>query len=134
MKFLLDTHILLWWYLDVPKLPDRFRRLLDEAEQRGEEIGVSIICLWEIAKLVAARKFIVSFSIDQWFKELEEDPLLQVVSLNSSIVLDSTRLGERFPRDPADQLIVATARSYGLALMTVDDQIRESRVVQVVEL
>jgi PIN domain nuclease of toxin-antitoxin system len=121
VKFLLDTHILLWWYLDIPKLPHRFGRLLDEAEGQGEEIGISVISLWEIARLVVARKFILSISIDQWLREREQDSFLNVLPLDSRIVLDSVRLGEKFPKDPADQLIVATARTYGLSLMTVDE-------------
>ncbi|HLG19899.1 MAG TPA: type II toxin-antitoxin system VapC family toxin [Bdellovibrionota bacterium] len=134
MKFLLDTHVLLWWYLDVPKLPDQFKRLLDGTERAGEGIGVSIITLWEIAKLTVARKFMLSLSIDQWFRELEEDPLVHLLPLNGAIVLDSTRLGGRFPNDPADQLIAATARTYGLSLMTVDGGIRESGVVRVADI
>ena len=53
MRFIVDTHILLGWYLASPKLPKKYANLLDEAEAKKEEIGLSmsIISLWEIAKL-----------------------------------------------------------------------------------
>ncbi len=131
MKFLLDTHILLWWYLDHPKLSRHYADLLTKAEQSREELGISVMSLWEISKLVSANRILISFSLDQWFQELEEDGLFKVLPLNGRIILDSTRLGNGFHKDPADQLIAATARCHELRLMTVDERIVSSKVVAI---
>lgn len=131
MKLLLDTHILLWWYLDDPKLPDGYVKLLEVSESRNETLALSIISLWEIAKLVSLNKLRINFSLDQWFQEIEEDPGLKVLPLNSRIILESTHLGTAFHKDPADQLIAATARCHELRLMTVDERIIESSAVAI---
>ena len=132
MKLLLDTHIFLWWNLDFPHLSFKHKALLEEAETSGEGYGLSIISLWEIAKLVSAGKFHVAFSLDQWFLQLEDHALVHLLSMNGSIILDSTRLGPHFHKDPIDQLIVATARYHELTLLTVDEKIQKSGVVPVV--
>lgn len=131
MILLLDTHILLWWYLDSPDLPERYGTLLEQTKMRHEELAVSVMSLWEISKLADKKKIDLSFSLDEWFEKLEQDPFLQVLPLNSRIILEGTRLGPGFPRDPGDQLIAATARVHHLSLMTVDFGIINSRVVTI---
>ena len=54
-----------------------------------------------------------------------------VLPLNGAVILESSRLGIAFPKDPADQLIVATARHHGMQLMTVDEGIIKSGKVLV---
>ncbi len=131
MKYLLDTHILLWWYLDSPQIPSRYNQILDRLEQHEEEFGISIISLWEITKLISLQRIHVNFSLDQWFAELEEDPLLKIIPLSGSIILESSRLGRQFPKDPADQIIAGTARYHELHLMTVDQKIIDSGMVAI---
>ncbi len=125
---LLDTHVLLWWYLDDPQLPSDMIALLTKAEQQSM-LAISIITLWEIAKLVEVKKFHLEFALDEWFDELETDPKVWIIPLDAHIILESTRLGPAFHRDPADQLIAATARCRHLRLLTADERIRQSGVV-----
>ncbi len=132
MKILLDTHILLWWYLDSPEISTKYLRILEQKEAQEQPIGLSIISLWEISKLVSLGKFKINFSLDQWFFDLEEDSLLQIYPLSAGVILESNRLGNEFPKDPADQLIAATARYHELHLMTVDKRIIQSKMVAVV--
>jgi PIN domain nuclease of toxin-antitoxin system len=129
MRILLDTHILLWWLLDHPDLPARSRTILENAE--SERFCLSVISLWEIAKLESAGRIRITNSIDAWFENLESHPSLEILPLNSKIILESTRLGDRFHKDPADQLIAATARCHGLKLMTLDERIRRSGAVAI---
>lgn len=131
MKYLLDTHILIWWCLDLQNLSQKYRDLLNESENVGEPFGLSIISLWEISKLVSSKKFLIHFSLDEWFCELEEHSKLAILPLSSHIILESTRLGTAFHKDPADQLIAATARCHGLRLLTADEKIIESGVVSI---
>jgi PIN domain nuclease of toxin-antitoxin system len=131
MRLLLDTHILIWWQLDRPELPEKYRTVLEAAEAEQEKFSLSVISLWEIAKLESSKRIQVLGSIDTWLEELESHSSVEILPLSSRIILESTRLGGRFHKDPADQLIAATARCHGLKLVTVDERIRSSGVVAI---
>ena len=131
MRTLADTHVVLWWYFDDPKLPRSYGSQLEELERRGEQVGIADISLWEIAKLVEVGRLRLSVPVDTVLEDLERSPMFAILPLTARIAADSTRLGPRFPRDPADQLIAATARCNGLTLMTCDDRIREAKVVAI---
>lgn len=131
MRYLVDTHILVWWLMDNSRLDPRLADLLVRAEMGGEKVAISVITFWEIAKLVQLQKLNISFSLDNWFEEIEEHPNVSVLPLTRRIALESTRLGSNFPKDPSDQLIAATARCHELRLMTVDEKIIKSGVVSI---
>ena len=131
MNLLLDTHTFVWWVEKNPKLSTEQVTRLQEVERKGDKFNISIITLWEIARLVSLGRLEISTSIDHWFDQLEEDSRLSILPLSGSIVLESMRLGRNFPKDPADQLIAATARIHGLKLMTVDQEIIKSGVVAI---
>jgi len=57
-----------------------------------------------------------------WLEEIESE--LVVLPITARIAAESVRLGDDFPKDPAGQLIAATARCHGLTLMTADERIR----------
>ena len=131
MRYALDTHVLVWWYADDRKLPRHYRRLLSQLETRHERVGVSAIGLWELAKLVDRGRLRLSRSLDDCLSDIEQNPSVEVLPITARIAAESIRLGSSFPRDPADQVIVATARCHGLTLLTRDDAIRDSGVVPV---
>ncbi len=131
VKYLLDTHILVWWFLDHPDLPKKYAELLDSLESQANEVSVSVISLWEIAKLVQRGKITASISIDDWLAQLESDPWIQIIPLESKIISESMRLPETFPSDPADQIIAATARCRQLQLLTCDKRIIQSKIVAI---
>jgi PIN domain nuclease of toxin-antitoxin system len=132
MRVLLDTHALLWWLTDERRLSQAQRESLEIATRSGERLGLSVICFWEIAKLLERGRLRLPRSADQLFEELETHPELDIYPLTPRISLESTRLGPRFHADPADQIIAATARVHGLRLVTADDRIRRSGVVAVI--
>ena len=129
MKYLLDTHVVVRWYLDSPKLSKVHRRILRDAERQDTRIGLSAISLWEIAKLVETRRLRLTVSIDDCLASIETNPLIEVLPLTANIAAESVRLGMKAPRDPADQLIIATARCHGTALLTQDELIVESELI-----
>jgi PIN domain nuclease of toxin-antitoxin system len=132
LTLLLDTHVLLWWISDGGRLSRAQSAALDRAAAAGAPLGVASITLWEIAKLAERRRIRVTQTIDAMLEQLEEHPSIEVLPLTARIAVESTRLGVRMCTDPADQLIVATARVHGLRLVTADGRIRESGVVSVV--
>jgi PIN domain nuclease of toxin-antitoxin system len=121
---LLDTHILLWWGVDPERLSRSQASLLLEMEKGREPAAISAITLREVAWMVACGRLEIAISLDAWVDEIESNPFLTIVPITPRVAAESVRLGPDFPRDPADQIIVATARCHGLRLMTADAQIR----------
>lgn len=131
LKLLVDTHILLWRLTDDVSLSQEQANALDRAAASSEPVGLAAISLWEIAMLAARGRIELRGSPDALLEELENHPDWVILPLTSRIALESTRLGPSFHRDPADQIIAATARVHGFRLLTADDRVRASGVVSV---
>lgn len=129
MRYLLDTHILLWWLRGDDRLSKRHLSAIEAEVALHRRLAISVFTLWEIGMLAARGRIVVQGALESLIGDLETDPTLSVLPLSARIVADSLRLGDGFPGDPADQLIAATARAHGLILVTVDQRIVVSRVV-----
>ena len=132
VQVLLDTHVVVWWSSAPERLNRRQRALLKEAQQSGEAVAISSITLWELAMLAEKGRIEVPMPIDAWLEEIETDIETQVLPLTAKVAVESVRLGPGFPKDPADRIIVATARCHGLTLLTTDAGIRLSGNVPVI--
>ena len=119
---LLDTHIWIWWVAQDPALPEAVRQLILEHQPAG--MGISIISCWEVAKKVEVGKLVLDRDVVAWLDAALVYPGIGVIALTPEIVVESTRLPGSFHRDPADQMIVATARVLGIPLLTNDGRIR----------
>lgn len=117
----IDTHIWVWWVHGDPSLSAATRTLLDLSEQTG--IGVSAITCWEVAKLVERGRLTVPCSVFDWLQQALAYPGVRLIELSPRICVESTQLPGTFHRDPADQIIVATARVLDAPLVTVDGKI-----------
>jgi PIN domain nuclease of toxin-antitoxin system len=115
---LLDTHIWVWWVDENPQLSQRHTQLLQDNEQEG--LGVSAMSCWEVAKLVERGRLQLACSIEEWMEQAVAYPGIRVLPLTPQIAIESTKLPAPFHRDPADQIIVATARMHDLSLLTMD--------------
>ena len=131
MKHLLDTHVAVWWLTDDRKLPKAHARLIERAEKARTLLGVSAMSLWEIAKLAALGRLDAIENVNDFLQQLEEDDRFSILPLTAKIAVESTLLGARFPNDPGDQIIAATARCHGLTLLTADQRIIDSGVVAI---
>lgn len=118
---LIKKHIWVWWVAGDPRLKPSNLSAITDAESTG--IFVSIISVWEVAKLVEYGKLTLSIPVADWLKAAETYHGLSVLPLTTEIVVDSTQLPGEFHKDPADQLIVATSRVNGLTLMPMDTKI-----------
>lgn len=126
----LDTHIWVWWVHNDNKLTQSQIDIIKAHE--NDEIGISAISLWEIAKLVENNRIILPCSISEWFEQALNYPGVRILELTPEIAIESTQLPGEFHRDPADQMIVATARLYRCALVTSDEKIVKYRHVETV--
>jgi PIN domain nuclease of toxin-antitoxin system len=131
VKYLLDTHVMIWWLTNDRKVSKEHAKLLERSERSGTAVGFSAISLWEIAKLVERGRIELTQSVDDSLEQLETSEFVTILPLTARVAVESTRLGARFHADPIDQVIVATARCHGLTLLTVDERIIESGVVAV---
>jgi PIN domain nuclease of toxin-antitoxin system len=118
---LLDTHIWVWWVAQPDRLQAKHRDLLE----RGADhvFGVSIISCWEVAKLVEYGRLKLDRDVGIWLESALAAPGVTLLQLNPQIVVESTQLPHPFHRDPADQLLVATARILRCPIMTEDGKI-----------
>ena len=110
-----------WWVHNDARLTDEYRTIIQNYEGNG--LGVSIFSCWEVAKLVELKRLILHCPIDKWLETALHYPGIQLLALTPEIVVASTQLPGKFHRDPADQIIVATARVYNCPLLTADDKI-----------
>jgi PIN domain nuclease of toxin-antitoxin system len=127
----LDTHILLRWLFDARKLSRTQSQALESAVRRGEPVALSAISLLETAVLASGEKAALKVSLGAFFQDLNANPVFRTLPLTYEVALDVASLGVL--RDPADRTIVATARVHRLRLVTSDQRIIQSQLVQVVE-
>ena len=118
---LLDTHIWVWWIHGDENLTSNHFALISDNEE--ESIGVSTITCWEVAKLVEYGRLELPVPMKEWFEEALGYPGISLLPLSPEIAIESTQLPGEFHRDPADQIIVATARIHDITLVTVDSKI-----------
>ena len=128
MSVLLDTHVWVWWLTPGSPLSARERTALDDQAER-RELFLSAISLWEAQMLHAKRRLELPLEFAEWVEQAADERMLSIVPLGVAVVVALDGLPRSFHGDPADRLIVATARSRGLPLATHDQAIRRSRVV-----
>jgi len=127
----LDTHILIRWLADARRLSRIQLRALESAVRRGEPVALSAITLLEIAVLSSGEKPLLKVPLDEFFQDLNSNPVFRLLPLTYDVAREVASLG--ILRDPADRAIAATARVHRLRLVTSDQRIIESKLVQVVE-
>ncbi len=130
-RLLLDTHVLIRWLVEARKLSRIQLRTLESAVRRGEPIAFSAISLLEIAVLASGEKPAFQVPLNEFLQDLNSNPVLRVLPLTFEVALEVASLGVL--RDPADRAIVATARVHRLRLVTSDQRVIQSNLVQVVE-
>ncbi|MCK4807743.1 MAG: type II toxin-antitoxin system VapC family toxin [Candidatus Aegiribacteria sp.] len=123
MKYLLDTHIWIWWNMNPQKLSTRIHSLLSASEQY-DSLLLSAISPWEFSKLLEKKRIGISCNTEEWIAEALDMTKLRLIPLTPTIAYRSTSLPQPFNGDPADQIIVATAREENATILTKDKIIR----------
>ncbi len=120
MKFLLDTHILLWSLLEPNKLT---KEVQDNLNEISNELWLSPITTWEIIILAEKKKIkLASPSPADWIKEVLSKVPFQEAALNHEVAIQSRKLNLPH-QDPADRFIVASALVFDLTLITSDKRL-----------
>jgi PIN domain nuclease of toxin-antitoxin system len=116
---LLDTHALVWSVEERPRLGSGAKRAINIAA-RLNRVAVSAISPWEVALLVSKGRLHLSTDVMVWVRNALSRPGVNLVPLEPEIAVASTRLPFEMHPDPADRIIVATARHLGATLVTAD--------------
>jgi PIN domain nuclease of toxin-antitoxin system len=127
VNYLLDTGVWLISALQPEAIPEKNRDLIGDAR---ETFGLSIFSLWEVAKKHQIGKLPLPMELTSWFKAALPAQV-RVLPLTQDIIVDSTRLPDFPVNDPADQLIVATARIHQLTLITTDTRLKSYRAARI---
>ena len=116
---LLDTHVLIWVFENNSKLGPRARQAINRAA-REQRVAISAISPWELAMLVSKGRLKLNLEVSEWLREALGKPGIRLIPLEPEIAVASTRLPWEMHADPADRILVATARHLGAALVTAD--------------
>jgi len=129
MKYLLDTHTWVWWNMRPQNLSRKVLHLIGN-EDEYEELLLSAISPWEFSKLLEKGRIGISNNSEDWINTALEIPKLRFIHLTPIIAYRSTILPKPFHNDPADQIIVATAREENATILTKDERILKYQYVQ----
>lgn len=119
---LLDTHTWIWLFSGSKEISNATIDRINEAGKKGK-VFISVISVWELSMLVAKNRISLSKSIHQWVEASFSQPGVNLALLTPKIAIESSFLPGDFHGDPADRIIVATARSEDLVLLTRDKKI-----------
>ena len=125
---MLDTHVFIRWLLGSKKLSRSHARLLNKAHA-GAPVFISDISLWETATLVSLGRLEFDLPLREWLEASIASPAIERQAITPSIAAEVASLPDHFHRDPADRLIVATARVLRATLLTEDELIIDSKIV-----
>ena len=117
MRYLLDTHVLLWWRADDSRLPHRWDPIFGNTEDH--DITFSIVSLWEIAIKRALGTLELAVPMADFSRQLQEDHGFRQINIEPG-ELDRLHTLPQHHRDPFDRLLIAQALETGAIAITND--------------
>ena len=120
---LLDTCAIIWLVHEQP-MASAALSAIERAAATGSVL-VSPVSAWEVGLLATRRRQPLTFRPDPiaWVARLLDRPGIRAVPLPHGVAVSAAFLPGELPRDPADRLLIATARELGVPLMTRDRRI-----------
>ena len=128
----IDTHILVWWVSGVETLSTAAKKAIKNTLSNSSEVLVSSISAWEIAMLVETGRLVLSMDVESWLDEVSQIDGVRFLPVDNEIGVKSTALPGEFHKDPADRMIVATARKLAVPLVTADEKILQYEHVKTI--
>lgn len=122
MRLLLDTHVLVWSQAAQRKLGGRCRRAL---ERPGNELYISAISVLELGQLVESGRLELDDPVTTWVSAALDALSASALPVTVELAAEAYALPGKFHKDPADRVLVATARALELTLVTADERILE---------
>ena len=122
MPLLLDTYAMIWIVNGDP-ISEKSQEQVRKVEAEGFGLNISAITAWEIAMLSEKGRIRLTSSPITWIKSAISDTAMAVQPLSIDVLTQSADLPGNAPSDPADRMIIATAREHDLKLVTRDRRI-----------
>lgn len=118
----LDTHALIWWADESPKLTRKARQAAAAAARRRKLVA-SVMSVFEVITLERRGRIHLKIPVTEWLNSLRTLPELTIQPVTDEIAERAGGFGEVFPGDPADRLIAATALVLDVPLITADTKL-----------
>ena len=123
--------MLLWWHCERGRLSQSQQRVISAAAE--SPLLVSDISLWEVAMLHGLGRIHLKIPLREWLEKAVAPPLVRRQGISPAVAAELAALPASFHRDPADRILVATARVIGATLLTRDRRIIEAGLVDTLE-
>ena len=120
-NLLLDTHVLIWLMNGDKNLSKNSQELIEASRENGS-VFISAISVWEVSMLEQKNRVILNKPCIDWIKNAMRYGI-KLLELTPEIAIQSTQLPSYCAGDPADRIIIATARIESLLLLTCDERI-----------
>jgi PIN domain nuclease of toxin-antitoxin system len=124
LLILLDTHIVVWLAFEEYRISKPATSKILKARESGEGLAISDISLFELATVFKRERVRLAISVESVMTEVEGR--FSVLPITGEMSLRTLCLPERYPKDPVDRIIGATALVEGIPLITADRKIRDS--------
>ncbi len=119
VPLLLDTCAVIWIAEDEP-ISEPATEALNGSYRDGQPVYVSPITAWEVGLLISRGRLACLINPQLWFRRLFDGRKLHLAGMSPDLLISSSFLPGRAPRDPADRIIAATVREFGYTLVTRD--------------
>jgi len=124
---LLDTHVVIWLASGETRLSTKAQAAIDEARQSQQALSISDFTMFELAMMFRKKRVGLNISLESFLFEVEQR--FVILPITRDVCVQTLAFPRKYPRDPADLIIGATAVVNGLTLVTADRAIRESGAV-----
>jgi len=126
MKLLLDTHALIWFFENSPKMPEKIFHVISSPTHQKYVCAIS---LWEIAIKTSIDKLSMKLTFEQLLRDIASSDLT-VLHIFNEHLKGVTKLPP-IHKDPFDRLIVAAAMAEGMTIVTADENIHKYDVLSI---
>jgi len=126
VNYVLDTHVLIWYFTGNKKLSHKAKEIIDDCISRDERLLVPTIVLSETLNIAEKRK--VEFDFQSMYQLIKDNSTFQIIGFGASIFEETLEMKDI--REIHDRIIVATARFYSANIITKDKIIRSSGEVE----
>jgi len=120
MKYLIDTHVIIWLAKDAHELPKSIKGLIENVEN---DIYISAASLWEIAIKINLRKLDLKLPLDKLLHDIRTSGF-NVLQIEDNYLSKLLQL-PYIHKDPFDRLLISTALAEGLTVVTIDENIQK---------
>jgi len=131
VRVVADSHTIIWYGHDSPRLSDRAREALDEAVV-SDGVILSIVTLVELWYVTKTTRGVSQEELDAISEQVSSSPTMGFAPVDEAVAGKFTMIDRDLLRDPWDRFIVATALAFDLPLVTADRRIQKSGLVEAI--